>query len=65
MKTAQKMKFSIKSFFSKGDQIHSKLWIWPHLPKKSFMENFNFYAVECIKSIIAAVEYHPQGFQVS
>ena len=28
--TAQKMKFSIKNFFSKCDQICRKLWIWSH-----------------------------------
>ena len=26
--SAQKMKFSIKDFFSKCDQIRRKLWIW-------------------------------------
>ena len=31
--TAQKMKFSIKYFFSKCDQIHWKLRIWSHLLK--------------------------------
>ena len=31
--------FSIKNFFSKCDQIR-KLRIWPHLLKKSSMENF-------------------------
>ena len=36
--TAQKMKFSIKDFFSKSDQIHRFLRI-------SFMENFIFCAV--------------------
>ena len=40
--TAQKMKFSIKDFFSKCDQIRSFLKIWPHLPKKSLMENIIF-----------------------
>ena len=40
--TAQKMKFSIKGFFSKCDQIHSSLRIWSHLLKKSLMENFIF-----------------------
>ena len=40
--TAQKMKFSIKDFFSKRDQIRSFLWIWSHLMKKSLMENFIF-----------------------
>ena len=28
LNTAQKMKFSIKDFFSKCDQIHSFPWIW-------------------------------------
>ena len=40
-----KMKFSIKDFFSKRDQIHRKLRIWSHVLNKSFVENFNFYAV--------------------
>ena len=43
--TAQKMKFSIKDFFSKCDQIRRKLRIWSHLPKKFLMENFIFCAV--------------------
>ena len=34
------MKFSIKDFFSKCDQIRSFLRIWSHLLKKSLMENF-------------------------
>ena len=42
---AQKMKFSIKDFFSKCDQIRMKLQIWSHLPKKPLMENFIFCAV--------------------
>ena len=43
--TAQNMKFSIKDFFSKCDQIRSFLRIWPHLLKKYLMENFIFCAV--------------------
>ena len=43
--TAQKMKFFIKDFFSKCDQIRRKLRIWSHLLKKSLMENFMF--VQC------------------
>ena len=39
------MKFSIKDFFSKYKQIRSFLRIWPHLLKKSLMENFIFCAV--------------------
>ena len=34
------MKFSIKDFFSKCDQIRRKLRIWSYLLKKSLMENF-------------------------
>ena len=43
--TAQKMKFSIKDFFSKCDQLRRFLRIWSHLMKKSLMEKFIFYAV--------------------
>ena len=43
---AQKMKLSIKDFFSKCDQIHSFLRIWSYLLKKSLMENFIFWAVD-------------------
>ena len=40
--TIQKMKFSIKDFVSKCDQIHSFLRIWSHVLKKSLMANFIF-----------------------
>ena len=43
--TALKMKFSIKSFFSKFDQIGSFLRIWSHLLRKSLIENSIFCAV--------------------
>ena len=43
--TAQKMKFSIKDFFSKCDRIHSFLRIWSHLLNISLMENFIFREV--------------------
>ena len=39
------MKFSIKDFVSKCDQIRKELRIWSHLLKKSLMENFIFCAV--------------------
>ena len=42
---AQKIKFYTKDFFSKCDQIRSSLRIWPHLLKKSLVENFIFYVV--------------------
>ena len=40
------MKFSLKDFFSKCDQICSFLRIWSHVPKKSLMENFIFCVVK-------------------
>ena len=45
--TAQKakMKFSIKHFFRKCDQIRYFLRIWSHLLKKTLMENF--FLVQC------------------
>ena len=43
--TAQKMKFSIKDFFSKCDEIRRKLWTWSHLLKKFLMKNLIFCAM--------------------
>ena len=43
--TAEKMKFSIKDFFSICEQICRFLRIWSHLLKKSLMENFIFCVV--------------------
>ena len=40
--TAKKMKFSIKNFFSKCDQVRRNLWI--------FMENFIFCTVQYFRS---------------
>ena len=40
-----KMKFCIKDFFSKCDQIHSFLQIWSRLLKKPLIENFIFCAI--------------------
>ena len=40
------MKFSIKGFFSKCDQIRRRLRIWSHLLTKSLMENPFFCAVK-------------------
>ena len=39
------MKFSIKDFFSKYDQIRRKLKVWSHLLKKYLMANFIFRAM--------------------
>ena len=44
-------KFSIKNFFRKCDPIRNFLWIWPHLLKKSLMENFIFCAIGVIQII--------------
>ena len=43
--TVHKMMFSIKGIFSKCDHMHSFLWIWSHLLKKSLLEHFIFCAV--------------------
>ena len=48
------MKFFIKDFFSKCDQIRSFLRIWSHLLKKYLMENFIFCAV--IFGVVMAIE---------
>ena len=39
------MKFAIKDFFRKCDQIRSFLGIWLHVLEKSLMKNFSFCAV--------------------
>ena len=44
--TSEKMKFYIKDFFSKCEQIRSFLLIWSHLLKKSLMENLIFCAMD-------------------
>ena len=48
--TGQKMKFPIKDFFRKCDQIRKTMRIWSHLLKKSLIENFIFCAVALIHS---------------
>ena len=56
------MKFFIKDFFSKCDQIRRKLRIWLHLLKKSLVENFIFCAVAFMQYVaillkITCLEY--------
>ena len=48
--TTQKMKFVIKDFFSKCDQIRRKLRICSDLLQNSLMENFIFCAVFVVNS---------------
>ena len=55
--TAQKMKFSIKDFIRKCDQIRSFLRIWSHLLVNSLMENFIF--VHC-KRVCDMTKRHSQ-----
>ena len=43
--TAQKMKFSVKDFFSNVTKSAVSLRIWTHLLKKSLVESFNFCTV--------------------
>ena len=42
--TAQRMKFYIKDFFSKCDQIRKKPRVWSYLLKKSLMENYFLFS---------------------
>ena len=55
--TARKMKFSIKDFFSKCDQIRRNLRIWSHLLKRSLMENFIFSAVDGVNYRCKGLKY--------
>ena len=57
--TTQKLKFSIKNFFSKCDQIHSFMRIWSHLLKKFLMENFIFCALYCTRNRAITNAYQP------
>ena len=41
----QKAKFFMKDFFSNCHQFRRTLWIWPHLPEKSWRKNFLFCAL--------------------
>ena len=42
------MKFPVKGFISKCDEIRWKLQLWSHLLNKSLMENFIFRAVNIV-----------------
>ena len=61
--TVQKIKFSIKDFFNKCDQIRSFLLIWSHLLKKSLMENFIFCAVWVWTSVLE--KFSNQKFMIN
>ena len=54
--TGRKMKFFIKYFFSKSDEIRSFLPIWSHLLKKSLMKNLVFCAVT-LPDVTLPLEY--------
>ena len=60
--TAQKMKFFIKDFFSKCDQISSFLRIWSHLMKRSLIKNFIFCAMKVLMSITYLLYKFPTNF---
>ena len=60
--TAQKMKFSIKDFFSKCDQIRRKLQIWSHLLNKFLMENSCLYSIKNVPCIYHFLEMQMMFF---
>ena len=55
LNTPQKMKFSIKDFLSKCDQISIFQRIWSHLLKKPLTENLIFYAVKWVKFLVPGI----------
>ena len=54
--TAEKVKLTIKDFFSNCDQIRWKQRLWSHLLRKSLLENFIFCAV---KAIVTKIYWAP------
>ena len=67
--TAQKMKFFIKNFSSKCDQIRMNLRVCSHLMKKSLVEYFIFCAViiephKCFLKVdfCCKLKHHPDLF---
>ena len=59
------MKFSIKDFFTKYDQIRSFLRIWSHLLKKSLMENFVFFGNGLVDVNLFSIPRTGKGFRVN
>ena len=59
--TAQKMKFFIKDFFSKCDQICSFLQIWSHVLKKSLMESW-YLDFETKMTLNKKIKFSIKGF---
>ena len=55
---AQKMKFSIKDFFSKCHQTRRFLRARSHLLEKSLMESFIFCAVDVLQGSEYASDYY-------
>ena len=56
------MKFSIKDFFSKCDQIRNFLRIWSHFLKKSLMKNLFFYVVASVKNANFQKQFQSKSF---
>ena len=49
------MKFFIKDFFGKCDQIRREVRIWSRLLKKFLMESFIFYAESLLKIFFTSI----------
>ena len=58
------MKFSVKDFLSKYDQIRSFLRIWSHLLKESLMENLILCAVRFLQSISTVIKLGSKFFHI-
>ena len=53
----KKMKFSIKGFLSKCDQIRSSLRIWSHILKNSLLENLLFCVVHRMRTHLSITQW--------
>ena len=59
---SQKMKFSIKDFFSRCGQIRRRLWIWSHSLKKSLMKTSFFMQWKMCTYLFLAYRVRPFFF---
>ena len=53
------LKFPVKDFFSKCEQIHSSLRICSHLSKTPLMKNFIFRTVFAVLELIFGLKFIP------
>ena len=60
--TVQKMKLSVKNFFSKCEQIRNFLRICSHLLKKSTVESFIFSTMFFLENVLRTLAFTSYSF---